>query len=79
MVFMRPEASATLAAAATVVFFTRAISTLPSGATAPRKACGRMISQAAGRKDRPMDRAASAWPSGTVFTPDLIASQTKAA
>ena len=79
MVFIRPEASATDAAAATVEFLVRAMSTLPSGATDPRNACGRMISRAAGQNDSPIARAASAWPTGTVLTPERSASQTKAA
>ncbi len=51
IVRMSPEASATPAAAATVEFLVSAMSTLPSGATEPRNACGRMISRAAGQKD----------------------------
>ncbi|MDF2805898.1 MAG: hypothetical protein K0S43_844 [Cellulosimicrobium sp.] len=80
MVFMRLEVSVvTLAAAATVEFFSSAMSVLPSGAIEPRNAWGRMMSRAAGRNDSPMARAASAWPIGTVFTPDRIDSHTNAA
>lgn len=46
---------------------------------APRNACGRMTRRAAGAKERPIARAASAWPIGTVLTPERIASHTKAA
>ena len=67
------------AAAATVEFFSSAISVLPSGATEPRNACGRMISPADCMKFRPRARAASAWPSGTVLMPERSASQTNAA
>src|SRR5699024_6441435 len=70
IVLISPEASATEAAAATVVFLVSAIRVLPSGVTAPRSACGRTMMRAAGRNERPMARAASAWPSGTVFTPE---------
>ena len=69
----------TLAAAATVEFFSSAMSVLPNGAIAPRNACGRMTRLAAGMNDRPIARAASACPSGTVFTPERMASQTNAA
>jgi len=42
MFFIRSEASATPMVDTTVVFLVRAISVLPSGATAPRKAWGRI-------------------------------------
>ena len=79
MRFIRPEASATDAAAATVVFLVSAITVLPSGVMAPRSAWGRITWRAAGRKPRPMERAASACPSGTVLTPERIASHMNAA
>ena len=70
---------ATDAAAATVEFLSRAISVLPSGATEPRKACGRMISVADCMKPKPSARAASAWPIGTVLMPERRDSHTNAA
>ena len=42
-----------------------------------RKAWGRTTSRIEPAKVRPMERAASAWPSGTELMPDRIASQTK--
>ena len=56
---------------ATVVFLVSAMSTDPSGATAPRKACGRIHPAPAtlGPGRSPIHRAASAWPAGTVLTP----------
>ena len=57
---MSSEASATTMTEATVVFLVSAMSTEPSGATAPRKACGRMTSRRLWPKVRPIERAASA-------------------
>ena len=79
IVFIRPEASATPMIDATVVFLVRAMSTEPSGAMAPRNACGRITSRIDWANVRPMERAASAWPRSTVLTPDRSASHTKAA
>src|SRR5690625_7801794 len=76
MYFITKEMSATEIAEATVVFLIKAMKVLPSGAIEPRKACGRITSRAAGRKERPIARAASAWPTGTVFTPERIDSHT---
>ena len=76
---MSPDVSATEPAAATVEFLMSAISTLPSGATAPRNACGRITRRAAGQNPRPIARAASACPTGTVLTPERSASHTNAA
>ena len=70
---------ATDAAAATVEFLSSAISVLPSGATDPRMACGMMISVADCMKLRPMARAASACPLGTVLMPERNDSATNAA
>ena len=72
---MRIDTSGTETAAATVVFLMSAITVLPSGAIAPRNACGRITSRAASTKGSPIARAASACPTGTVFTPDRRASQ----
>ena len=79
IVFITDAAWTTPAAWATVVFFARAMSVLPSGAIAPRKACGRMISRIVAPNPSPIARAASACPAGTVLTPERSASQTKAA
>ena len=65
--------------ATTVVFLVNAIITLPSGAIAPRNACGRTTLVSVGMKLRPMARAASACPCGTVLMPLRMASATKAA
>ena len=79
IVFISPDASATPMIDATVVFLVRAMSTEPSGAMAPRNAWGRITSRSDWPKVSPIERAASAWPAGTVFTPERRASQTKAA
>ena len=65
--------------AATVVFLMRAMSVEPRGAIAPRKAWGRSTSRIDCAKVSPIEREASAWPSGMVLTPLRIASQTNAA
>ena len=52
--------SATPMVASTVVFLVSAIKVLPSGAIAPRKACGSTMVVIVGRNGRPMARAASA-------------------
>ena len=70
---------ATDAAAATVEFFSNAMSVLPNGATEPRNACGRMIWVADCMKFNPNARQASAWPRGTVLMPDRSDSHTNAA
>ena len=72
-------ASATPIVASTVVFLVKAIKVLPSGAMAPRKACGKTMVVMVGRKLSPIARAASACPCGTVLMPLRIASATKAA
>ena len=53
--------------------------TLTSGCTIDRNACGRIDEPQHWVKVRPIARAASAWPTGTVLMPARIASQTKAA
>ena len=63
--------------ASTVVFLVSAINVLPKGAIAPRKACGSTIVVMVGRKLRPIARAASACPWGTVLIPLRNASATK--
>ena len=77
--FISSAASATPMAEAIVVFFTRAISTEPSGLITARKACGSRISRRFWPKLRPSERAASAWPNGTVLTPDRNVSHTNEA
>ena len=62
-----------------MVFLVSAIRVLPSGATAPRNACGRMTWRSVWVKVRPIERAASAWPVGTVLMPQRSDSQTNAA
>ena len=62
-----------------MVFLVRAISVLPSGVIAPRKACGSTTSRRLWVKVSPTDRAASAWPVGTVLMPLRSDSQTNAA
>ena len=80
MIFdIRPAASATPMIAATVVFLISAISVEPSGAIAPRNACGRITSRSDWPNVSPIDRAASACPPGTVLMPLRSASQTNAA
>ena len=44
-----------------------------------RKACGSRIIRRFWPNVRPSDRAASAWPSGTVLTPERTVSHTNAA
>ena len=61
---------------ATVVFFVSAMSALPRGTIAPRNACGRMTSRSDWLNVSPIERAASACPSGIVLTPERSASQT---
>ena len=56
-----------------------AMTTLPSGGTTVRSACGMTTSDSVCPKVRPMERAASAWPAGTALMPERIASQTKPA
>jgi len=67
-------ASMTEKPAATVVFFSRAIRTLNSGGITARTAWGRTTRLRVCPKSRPMARAASAWPIGTVLIPDRIVS-----
>ena len=59
-----------------MVFFVSAISTEPSGMMTARKACGSKTIRRFCPKVKPSDRAASTWPSGTVFTPERMVSQT---
>ena len=59
-----------------MVFFVNAISTEPSGMMTARKACGNRIIRRFCQNVKPSDRAASAWPSGTVLTPERMVSQT---
>ena len=75
---IRAVASSSPNAAATEVFFSSAISTLASGGTAARNACGRTPARMAPAKVSPIARAASAWPSGTELMPERIASHTNA-
>ena len=77
--FINSAASATPIADAIVVFLVNAINTEPSGRMTARKACGSRIIRRFCPNVRPSDRAASAWPSGTVFTPDRTVSHTNAA
>ena len=60
MFLIRYEASATPTVATTVVFLVKAMSTLPSGAIAPRNAWGRITWDSERPNGRPMARAASA-------------------
>ena len=75
-VIISAAASATPMAEATVVFLVSAISTDPSGAITARMACGRTTMPSTWVNVRPIARAASAWPAGTVLMPDRMASQT---
>ena len=77
--FIFSAASATPIAEAIVVFFVNAISTDPSGMITARKACGSSTIRRFWLNVRPSDRAASAWPNGTVLTPERTVSQTNAA
>ena len=74
--FISSAASATPIAEAIVVFLVNAISTEPSGMSTDRKACGNRIIRRFWPKVKPSERAASAWPSGTVFTPERTVSHT---
>ena len=72
--------SVTSMVAATAVFFVRAMSTLPSGGTTVRKACGSTTSVRTWREaSGPSARPASPWPTPTLLMPERSASQTKAA
>src|SRR5512145_1645244 len=75
---MRAVASMRPNAAATEVFFARAMRTLASGGTTARKAWGSTTSCIDWENVSPIARDASAWPSETEFTPERTASQTKA-
>ena len=75
--FISNAASATPIADAIVVFLVSAISTEPSGAMTARKACGSRTIRRFWPNVSPSDRAASAWPSGIVLTPERTVSQTK--
>ena len=77
--FISSAASATPIAEAIVVFFVSAISTEPIGMRTARKACGSSTIPRFCPKLRPSDLAASACPSGTVFTPARTVSHTNAA
>lgn len=57
-------------------FFVRAMKMLLSGGITERVACGRTTSRRVCGNDMPIERAASAWPSGTVLMPERTASQT---
>ena len=72
-------ASATPIELAMVVFLVSAISTLASGAITARNACGSTMMRRFWVNVRPIARAASAWPAGTVLMPERIASQTNVA
>ena len=74
--FISSAASATPIAEAIVVFFVNAISTEPNGMITARKACGSRMIRRFWLNVSPSDRAASAWPSGTVFTPERTVSHT---
>jgi hypothetical protein len=71
--------STTPKAAAIELFLIRAMTTLISGGITVRKAWGRITSWSDCPKVRPMERAASAWPTPTALMPDRTASQKKAA
>ena len=73
---IRAAASRMPKAAATEVFLSSAISTLVSGGTVARSACGSTTWVIVPPKVRPIARAASAWPSGTELMPERTASQT---
>ena len=60
------------------VFFVSAMKTLASGATTLRSACGRTTKRIDWPNVRPMERAASPWPTPTALMPDRTASATKA-
>ena len=77
--FISNAASATPIADAMVVFFTSAISTEPSGMMTARNACGSNTIRRFCPNVIPSERAASAWPAGTVLTPARTVSQTNAA
>ena len=71
--------SSTPNAAAIEVFLVRAMTTLISGGTTVRNACGRITSRSDWVKVSPMERAASACPTPTALMPDRTASQKNAA
>ena len=77
--FISSAASATPIAEAIVVFFVNAISTDPSGMIAARKAWGSRTIRRFWPNVKPSERAASAWPNGTVLIPARSVSQTNAA
>ena len=51
---------------------------LISGGITVRRACGRMMRESTWLNFMPMLRAASAWPTGTLLTPERTASAMKA-
>ena len=71
--------SATANALAIEVFFVSAMTTLISGGTTVRKACGSTMCRSVWANVSPIDRAASAWPTPTELMPERTASQKKAA
>ena len=77
--FISSAASATPIADAIVVFLVSAIRTDPNGAITARKACGSRMIRRFWLNVRPSERAASACPTGTVFTPARTDSHTNAA
>ena len=77
--FISSAASATPIAEAIVVFLVSAINTEPSGISTARNACGSSMIRRFCPNVSPSERAASAWPTGTVFTPARTVSQTNAA
>ena len=62
-----------------MVFLINAIKTDPSGMITARNACGSNTIRRFWLNVNPSERAASAWPSGTVFTPDRSVSHTNEA
>src|SRR5690554_6663248 len=64
--------------AAIEVFLASAINTEMSGGIAERHACGNTMLSSVCQKFIPTDRAASAWPTPTEFTPERMDSHTKA-
>jgi len=74
-----PKSSATKKPPATELFFVSAMKMLINGGITVRRACGRMMACRVWVKVSPTARAASAWPTPTLLTPERTASQTNAA
>ncbi len=74
--FCQPNSSALLKAPAIAEFFVSAMKMLLSGGTTVRVAWGSTTSCRVWANVMPIERAASACPSGTVLMPERTASQT---